>query len=229
MTTTLIKHGTLITAAECIEADLLIEGEQIRLIGRQLEMTADEIVDAAGKYVLPGGIDVHTHLDMPLGNLRAADDFESGTMAAACGGTTTIIDYAAHAHGERMEQGLTNWFRKADGKAVVDYGFHLTLSEFTAHTLPDMARMVAAGVTSFKVFTAYPGRLMLADGAILKVLRRAEELGGLVCVHAENGAAIQTLIEDALAAGQTAPRYHALTRPADLEGEAVHRVITLAK
>ena len=229
MSTLLLTNGTIVTAAETFAADILIDGERIRQIGCNLDVAADTTMSLAGKYILPGGIDAHTHLDMPLGDIRSCDDFESGTIAAACGGTTTIVDYAAHAHGEPMEHGLEIWRQKADGKAVIDYGFHLSLSELTDRTLPDMARAMEAGVTSFKVFTAYPGRMMLDDGAIFKILRRAKEIGALICVHAENGAVIDVLIHDALAAGHVAPKYHPLTRPAAAEREAAQRVIALAE
>ena len=233
MGSVLIKQGTLVTATDTFPADLFIEAERIAWIGAESDAMfpqADTVIDAAGKYILPGGIDVHTHLDMPLsGDLRSVDDFETGTIAAACGGTTTIIDYAAHSHGEALEQGLATWRQKAEGKAVIDYGFHMTLSEFTAQTLRGMERMVEQGVSSFKVFTAYPGRMMIDDAAILKVLKHAKELGAIVCVHAENGHVIDVLVEEALRAGQTAPKYHALTRPSIGEGEATHRVITLAE
>lgn len=233
MRSVLIKHGTLVTATDSFAADIFIEAGRITSIGAGPDASlpeADTVIDAAGKYILPGGIDVHTHLDMPVrGDLRSVDDFESGTIAAACGGTTTIIDYAAHSHGESVEQGFETWRQKAEGKAVIDYGFHLTLSEFTDQTLHGMERMVEQGVSSFKVFTAYPGRMMLDDAAILKVLKQAKKLGALVCVHAENGHVIEVLVDEALRAGQTAPKYHALTRPSIGEGEATHRAIVLAE
>lgn len=229
MATTLIQHGTMFTASDSFTADILIQDEQIQALGKNLPVDADTVIDATGKYIIPGGIDAHTHFDMPLTDtIRSVDDFETGGIAAACGGTTTIIDYAAHEHGESIEQGLENWVHKAEGKAVIDYGFHMTLSEFTDHTLDGMARMVEEGVTSFKVFTAYPGRMMIDDEAILKVMKKSEELGSLVCVHAENGHIIDVLIEEALAAGNVSPKYHPLTRPASGEGEAAQRVITLA-
>ncbi len=233
MESVLIKHGTLVTASETVRADLFIDAGRIAWVGSWPGSdcpTAETVIDAAGKYILPGGIDVHTHLDMPLyGDLRSVDDFESGTIAAACGGTTTIIDYAAHEHGESMEQGFDRWRQKAEGKAVIDYGFHMTLSAFTDQTLHGMERMIEQGVSSFKVFTAYPGRMMIDDAAILRVLKKAKELKALVCVHAENGHVIDVLVEEALRAGHTAPKYHALTRPPEGEGEATHRVITLAE
>ena len=238
MSSVLIKNGTVVTASETFVADVLVENGLIKWVGtlptdfleNERPIETETIIDASGKYVLPGGIDVHTHLDMPLrGDISSVDDFETGTIAAACGGTTTIIDYAAHSHGETAEQGLETWFKKAEGKAVIDYGFHMTLSEFTGRTLQDMERMIESGVSSFKVFTAYPGRMMIDDAAIFRVLKKAKELGALVCTHAENGHVIDVLIEEALAAGHTAPKYHALTRPSAGEGEAVNRVITLAE
>ena len=229
MNSVLLKNATIVTASQTLNADVFARDGIIEQIGRHLDVTDAQTFDLTGRYLLPGGVDVHTHLDMPLGDIRSCDDFTTGTMAAACGGTTTIIDYAAHAHGEPMAQGLDAWHHKAEGKAVIDYGFHLTLSEFTDRTLRDMERIVDAGVTSFKVFTAYPGRMMIDDAAIFRVLRHAKEIGALVCVHCENGQVIDALIQDALAAGQTSPKYHPLTRPAIAEREAVHRVMSLAE
>ena len=225
MKSLLIKNGTIVTASDTFVADIFVEDGcivQIGLLSQMGEQTseADTCIDASGKYVIPGGIDVHTHLDMPLGDISSVDDFEIGTIAAACGGTTTIIDYAAQSRGESMEQGLETWLKKAEDKAVIDYGFHMTLSEFTDRTLQDMERMVALGVCSFKVFTAYPDRLMLDDASIFRVLKKSKELGALVCAHAENGYVIDVLIREALAAGHTAPKYHALTRPPAGEGES---------
>lgn len=238
MSSILITHGTIVTASATFQADLFIDAGRIAWMGTWPDDSGSasnfpepaRVIDATGKYVLPGGIDAHTHLDMPLGaDLRSVDDFASGTIAAACGGTTTIIDYAAHSHGESMEQGFDTWTQKAEGKAVIDYGFHITLSEFTDHTLQGMERMIEKGVTSFKVFTAYPGRMMIDDAAIFKVLKHARKLGALVCAHAENGHVIDVLIEEAFRAGHTAPQYHALTRPSIGEGEATHRLICLAE
>ncbi len=230
MSTTLIKNGTIFTASDTFMSDIWIEDERIGAIGSELSFEADTVIDARGKYVIPGGVEGHTHFDMFLrDNISSVDDFEMGTIAAACGGTTTIIDYGAHEHGELMEQGLENWFKKAEGKVVIDYGLHMTLSEYTDRTLQDMERMVERGVTSFKVFTAYPGRMMLDDAGIFKIMKKAEELGALVCVHAENGHVIDVLIEEALAAGHVSPKYHPLTRPVVGEAEAVHRVIALAE
>lgn len=227
-----IKHGTVVTATEIAAADIYVEHGRVQAIGTlpAEALPADCIeIDAAGKYVMPGGIDAHTHLDMPLGAIRSVDDFESGTIAAAWGGTTTIIDYAAHAKGQPMQQGLDAWRHKAEGKAVIDYGFHMTLPEYTPDTAAGMQAMLAAGVTSFKVFTAYPGRMMMDDGAIFQVMQHARDLGGLICAHAENGPVIEALIQQALAAGHTAPLYHARTRPPCTEAEAAHRLLMLAE
>lgn len=234
MTSLVIRQGTLVTATDSYVADLAIRDGRIAQFGTFSQddieaFNAETVIDASGKYVLPGGIDVHTHLDMPLGDIASVDNFESGTIAAACGGTTTIIDYAAHQPGQALMEGLNTWKRKAEDKAVIDYGFHITLCEDRDGLLQEMDEMVDAGVCSFKVFTAYPDRMMLTDAAIFSVLKRARALGALVCVHAENGHVIDVLVREALAAGQIGPKYHALTRPPVGEGEAAHRVITLAR
>jgi dihydropyrimidinase len=228
----LVKNGTVITAADTVVADIFIEQGQIRWIGQPSTYTSSvesaRIIDASGKYVIPGGIDVHTHLDMPLGEISSIDDFETGTIAAVWGGTTTIVDYAAQSPGQSMQHGLEMWKNKARDKAVIDYGFHMTLCEFTPRTFDEMSGMVEAGITSFKVFTAYPDRLMLDDAAIFQVFKKARELDALVCTHAENGHIIDVLIREALNSGHTTPKYHAVTRPPAAEGEAVHRLIALA-
>jgi dihydropyrimidinase len=226
---TLITHGTVVTASDTFRADVLIDDEIVTAIGESLDVPVDRRIGAAGQLVLPGGIDVHTHLDLPVVDFSSADDFESGTIAAACGGTTTIIDYATQFKGDTLLGALDAWRRKADGKAAVDYGFHMAVTDLTPAAETELDRIVAEGVTSFKVYMAYPGALMLDDGAISRVLARAARLGALVCVHAENGPAIAELVARALAAGHTSPRYHALTRPVALEREAVGRAIALAE
>jgi dihydropyrimidinase len=226
---TIIRNGTIVTASDTYLADLLVEGEHIEAIGRFPGMTADLSIDATGKLVLPGGIDVHTHLDMPLGSITSSDDFESGTIAAACGGTTTIVDFATQSKGGRLHDALDAWMLKAEGKAVVDYGFHVIVTEVTDQVEREMDALVHEGVTSFKIFMAYKGVLMLDDGAILRVLKRSRDNGALISVHAENGDVIDVAVRLALAGGQTAPRYHARTRPPAVEGEAVRRAIALAQ
>jgi dihydropyrimidinase len=180
-------------------------------------------------YVMPGGIDVHTHLDMPMGEIRSSDDFETGTRAAAFGGTTCIVDYATQARGMRMRDAFDAWREMAEGKASIDYGFHMIVTDLAGGGLADMDEMVREGVTSFKLFLAYPRSLMVDDGIVFRVMERAARNGALVCIHAENGLIIDVLIERALAEGKTAPVYHALTRPPRAEAEAVHRSMAIAE
>jgi dihydropyrimidinase len=226
----LIRGGTVVTPEGTATADVLVEGERIAAVGLPRDAPADRVVEVPGQLVIPGGVDVHTHLDMPLGHsLRSADDFETGTRAAACGGTTTIVDYATQGRGESLRAALDAWMSRAEGRAVVDFGFHMSISDLRPEVEAEMDAMVAAGVPSFKVFMAYPGRLMLDDGAIFKVLRRTAANGGLVCLHAENGPVIEVLVADARRDGHLAPAWHARTRPALLEAEAVRRGIALAE
>jgi dihydropyrimidinase len=227
--TILIKNGTVVTAADMYTGDVLIDGEKISVIGTSLAMQADRVIDATGKYVLPGGIDVHTHLDMPFGGTTSADDFESGTIAAACGGTTTIVDFAIQYKGQTLHHAWETWMKKADGKAAIDYGFHMIITELTDQVELEMDALVRQGVTSFKLFMAYPGVFMLDDASIFRALMRTGENGGTICMHAENGGVIDVLVKKALAEGKTAPKYHALTRPARAEGEATHRAIALSE
>jgi len=229
---TLIKNGTIVTAVDQYAGDVLIEDEKIAVIGMPLAVPAenvDKIIDATGKYVLPGGIDVHTHMDMPFGGATSADDFETGTRAAAFGGTTTIVDFAIQYRGQTLHTAWEGWAKKAEGKAVIDYGFHMIITELTDQVEGEMDALVRQGITSFKLFMAYPGVFMLDDGSIFKALLRTGQNGGTICMHAENGGVIDVLVQRALAAGQTAPKYHALTRPARAEAEATHRAIALAE
>jgi dihydropyrimidinase len=225
----LIKNGTVVTASDQYAGDVLIEGEKIAVIGTKLDVTADSVVDASGKYVLPGGIDVHTHLDMPFGGTNSADDFESGTVAAAFGGTTAIVDFAIQYRGQTLHHAWETWMKKAEGKAVIDYGFHMIITDLNDQTEAEMDALVRQGVTSFKLFMAYPGVFMLDDASIFKALLRTGKNGGTICMHAENGGVIDVLVQRALAEGKTAPKYHALTRPARAEAEATHRAIALAE
>jgi dihydropyrimidinase len=228
--TTLVRNGTIVTAERTYEADILIEGETIKDIAPNLPSeNADKIVDAAGMYVLPGGIDVHTHLDMPFGGTTSSDDFETGTRAAAFGGTTTLVDFAIQPKGTKMRDALDAWWKKADGKASIDYGLHMIVTDLPDAGLEDMDAMVSEGVASFKLFMAYPGVLMVDDGTIFKAMSRTGKNGALICMHAENGSVIDVIVQRALAEGKTAPVYHALTRPVTAEAEAVHRAIAMAE
>jgi dihydropyrimidinase len=233
MPSLLIANGRVITASDDYEADVYCDNGIITAIGKNLpshRFTADRTIDARGQYVIPGGIDVHTHLNMPFGGTTSADDFESGTIAAAFGGTTSLIDFAIQYRGQTMRHALHDWMARADGKAVIDYGFHMIVTELADAGLSEMDRMVRdEGVTSFKLFMAYPGVFMVDDQTIFRALRRTGENGGLVCMHAENGGVIDELLKEALRNGQTAPKYHALTRPSRAEGEATGRAIALAE
>ncbi len=229
----LIANGRVITASDDYVADVYCENGTIAAIGVNLpahRFTADRTIDASGQYVIPGGIDVHTHLNMPFGGTTSADDFESGTIAAAFGGTTSLVDFAIQYRGHTMRHALDDWRKRADGKAVIDYGFHMIITELEDAGLSEMDRMVRdEGITSFKLFMAYPGVFMVDDQTIFRALRRTGDNGGLVCMHAENGGVIDELVKEALRKGQTAPKYHALTRPSRAEGEATGRAIALAE
>jgi dihydropyrimidinase len=223
-------QGTVVTAKETRRVDILIEGERISEVGRELAAPIDaQVINAAGMYVIPGGIDAHTHLDMPFGGTMSSDDFETGTRAAAFGGTTSIVDFAIQARGTRMRDALDIWMKKAERRATIDYGLHMIVTDLAGAGLEDMDDMVREGVASFKLFMAYPNVLMVDDGTIFKALSQTAKNGALVCMHAENGSVIDVLVARALAEGKTAPIYHALTRPPRAEAEAVHRSIALAE
>jgi len=225
----LIKGGTIVTATDQYVGDVLVEDERITTIGVSLDIAADRVIDASGKYVLPGGIDCHTHLDMPFGGTTSADDFESGTIAAAFGGTTSVVDFAIQYKGQTLHHAWETWMRKAEGRAAIDYGFHMIITELTDQVEHEMDALVRQGVTSFKLFMAYPGVFMLDDATIFRALQRTGKNGGTICMHAENGGVIDVLVRKALAEGHTAPKYHALTRPARAEAEATHRAIAMAE
>ena len=227
--TLLIKNGTIVTATDQYKGDVFVDGEKITTIGTALAMHADRTIDASGKYLFPGGIDVHTHMDMPFGGSQSSDDFETGTIAAAHGGTTTIVDFAIQYRGQTLHHAWETWAKKAEGKAVIDYGFHMIITELTDQVEQEMGSLVEGGLTSFKLFMAYPGVFMLDDASIFKALLRTGKNGGTICMHAENGGVIDVLVKKALADGRTAPKYHALTRPARAEAEATHRAIALAE
>jgi dihydropyrimidinase len=230
MPSVLIQNGTVVNADSTVRADLLIDGGVVKDIRPVIPPDlAHTIVDATGLLVLPGGIDAHTHLDMPFGGTTSADDFESGTQAAAIGGTTTIVDFAIQARGTKMRRALDTWWKKAEGKACIDYGLHLIITDLPDAGLEDMDEMVREGVASFKLFMAYPNVLMVDDATIFKAMRQTAKNGALICMHAENGSVIDVIVQKALAEGKTAPIYHALTRPTRAEAEAVHRAIAMAE
>ena len=225
----LIRSGTVVTAEATTSADVLIEGGVVREVREGIDPASHTVVDASGLLVLPGGVDAHTHLDMPFGGTSSADDFETGTKAAAIGGTTTIVDFAIQSRGMKMRTALDMWWGKAEGKASIDYGLHMIVTDLPASGLEDMDAMVREGVASFKLFMAYPGVLMVDDATIFRALRQTAKNGAMVCMHAENGSIIDVLVQEALAQGKTAPVYHALTRPTIAEAEAVQRAIAMAE
>jgi len=229
---TLIANGTIVTAEGSQVADVLIDGETIAMIGADLAaagMTADETIDATGKYVIPGAIDVHTHMELPFGGTFAKDTFETGTRAAAFGGTTTIVDFAVQSRGKSLREGLDAWHAKAEGNAVADYGFHMIMSDVNDDTLKEMDQLVSEGIPDFKLFTAYPGVFYSDDGAIFRAMQQTATNGGLIMMHAENGMAIDVVAEQTVDEGTIDPIGHGLARKAVFEGEATNRVIRLAE
>jgi dihydropyrimidinase len=227
---TIIRNGSVLTATDTYLADIAIAEGKIAAIGKDLPtQNSSHVLDSVGKLVLPGGIDVHTHLDMPFGGTTSADDFETGTRAAAFGGTTTLIDFAIQYKGQPLRQAFDTWMSKASNKAVCDYAFHCIVTDVSGGQLSEMNDLVHEGVTSFKLFMAYPGVFMLDDGSIFKALQTTSKNGGMVCMHAENGSAIDVIVQQALAEGKRAPKYHALTRPTTAEAEATARAIALAE
>src|SRR5438874_3564250 len=227
---TVIRNGTVVTATDTCLADVGVNGDKVTAIAAQLPAeTTSKVVDAAGCLVIPGGIDVHTHLDMPFGGTTSADDFQTGTIAAAFGGTTTLIDFAIQYKGQTLRQAFDTWMKKAHDKAVTDYAFHCIITDLGSAQLEEMGQLISEGVTSFKLFMAYPGVFMLDDGTIFKAMRQAAKHSGLICMHAENGGAIDVIVQQALAEGKRAPKYHALTRPTTAEAEATSRAIALAE
>jgi len=234
--TILIKNGTVVTAEGSTQADVLIDGERIAAVlapgdttlGASVAASVDKVIDATGKYVVPGGIDGHTHMEMPFGGTVASDSFETGTRAAAWGGTTTIIDFAVQKQGERVQDCLAAWHEKAGGNTFIDYGFHQVVGGVDSESLKAMDELVDEGITTFKLFMAYPGVFLSSDGQILQAMQQAATNGSMIMMHAENGSAIDVLIAQALAEGKTDPKYHSLTRPWETEAEATNRAIMLA-
>ena len=237
MATTLIRGGTVVSATGSSAQDVLVDGESVAavlapgstLLGTDLAAGVDTVIDATGKYVVPGGVDAHTHMELPFGGTNASDTFETGTTAAAWGGTTTIVDFAVQRTGERVQDGLSAWHAKADGNCAVDYAFHQIVGGVDDDALKAMEELVGEGITSFKLFMAYPGVFYSDDGQILRAMQKAAELGAMIMMHAENGIAIDVLVQQALARGETAPIHHGLTRPWETEEEATHRAIMLAR
>ena len=226
---TLVKGGTIVNADATTAADVLVDGERIALIGSDLSVEADRTIDASGSWVIPGAIDVHTHMELPFGGTFAKDTFETGTRAAAFGGTTTIIDFAVQTKGKSLREGLDAWHAKAEGKACVDYGFHMIMSDVTDESLAEMDQLVDEGITDFKLFTAYPGVFFSDDGAIFRAMQQTAKNGGLILMHAENGLAIDVVAAQNADAGNTDPYYHGTSRSPVMEGEATNRVIRLAQ
>ena len=227
--TTRIRGGTVVTASETFAADVYLAGGRVRAMGLDLDLPVESDIDAEGCLVLPGGVDPHVHLDFPTLGTTTADDTHSGTAAAASGGTTTIINFALQRGGEPLVNALERSLALAEGTAIIDYGFHVIVTQLAQHRLNELDEIVKAGATSVKMFMAYPGELMVDDATILTVVERIAELGGLPMIHAENGPAIQVLVERALGAGHSSPQWHGKTRPTILEAEAVHRAIVLAE
>jgi dihydropyrimidinase len=231
VTRTLISGGTVVSATGSTRADVLIDGETIAgLLDPELaaQITADTTIDATGKYVIPGGIDGHTHMEMPFGGTQASDTFETGTRAAAWGGTTTIVDFVVQAHGQRVQDQVALWHEKAGGNCAIDYAFHQIIGDVNADSLKAMDELIGDGITSFKLFMAYPGVFLSSDGQIVQAMQSAASNGGLIMMHCENGSAIDVLVQQALQRGETAPVHHGLTRPWQTEQEATHRAVMLA-
>lgn len=225
----LLQGGEVINAGGRQHADVLIDGERIAAVAPALRVPDATVVDVSGKLVMPGAVDVHTHLDTPFMGTVTADDYPSGTTAAACGGTTTLIDFAFQAAGQRLPDAVDTWHRKAAKGAAIDYGFHLAITDLYDGALADMRAVVQAGVPSFKVFMAYKGAIMLGDGELFRVLREAGRLGAMTCVHAENGELIDVLSQELAARGKLGPASHAESRPPLTEWEAVRRVIAISE
>src|SRR6185436_13068515 len=226
----LIKGGRIITAADDYVADVYVEDETVKLIGGSLDVSADKTIDASGKYVLPGLVDPHTHLDMPFGGTVTIDDVESGQTAAAFGGTTTHVDFIIQPQGSSFADAIADWRSKADGKQVIDMGYHMAVTDLDeGGTLEELASLPDQGITSYKLFMAYKGALMVDDATLFRAMEVAAGSGALVMVHAENGDAIDILVAQALERGDVAPVWHARTRPPELEGEATNRAIRLAR
>ncbi|MBI3960498.1 MAG: amidohydrolase family protein, partial [Chloroflexi bacterium] len=225
---TLIRRGTIVTASDTVQADVLIDGERVALIGRELPEEGATVIDAVGKLLLPGGIDVHTHLELPFGGTLSSDDFFTGQRAAAYGGTTSHIDFVIQPKGGSLKEGIDAWHGKAAGKAAIDYGFHIAITDLRDEVMAEIPRLVEEGITSLKLFLAYKGVLQIDDATLFRAMQVAAQHGLLVMVHAENGDVIAELTAKLLAEGKTEPKYHAVSRPALAEAEATGRAVALA-
>jgi len=224
-----VINGTIVTPTDNYCADIGIENGKVTEISKKISSTAKEVIDAKGSYVFPGGIDIHTHLDMPFMGSFSSDDFETGTIAAAHGGTTCIVDFAIQGKGNSLKKTLNEWKNKAEGKAVFDYGFHVAICDLTDEVINEIPDAVAQGVTSFKTFLAYKGALMIDDGALFRILRKSKEAEALVMIHAENGDIIDIMVKELLAQNKTEPKHHAISRPPEAEAEATARAINIAQ
>src|SRR5437762_1758474 len=227
--TTLIKNGRVVTATDDYVGDVFIDGEIVRSVGKNLPVKADRTIDASGKLVIPGGIDPHVHMELPFGGTVSSDDFRTGTIAAAFGGTTSIIDFAIQYHGKTFQQTIDDWHAKAEGKCAIDYSYHLAVTEYDARHKPEFQKIVDQGITTFKIFLAYPGVFMIDDQTMFRVMQSAGEAGGMTLVHAENGVAIAELIDNLVAAGKTEPKYHAISRPPVMQADGVARAVKVAE
>ena len=228
---TLISNGSVVTAGMVADADVVVDGEHIvgvvdpGSVGDGFAL----VIDATGRYVIPGGVDMHTHMELPVSGTTSSDTYATGTMAAAIGGTTTIVDYAGQTRGSTLRQGLAEWKERAEGQSCVDYGFHMMVTDVHAGTLAELPEMMHEGVTTFKLFTAYPGVNLSDDRQILEAMQAAADVGATIMMHAENGIAIDALRDQAVGRGEIDPIHHLLTRPASMEAEAAHRVVALAE
>lgn len=225
----LIKNGRVITATDDYHADVFIDGETVSMIGKNLPMQADKTLDATGKLVIPGSIDPHVHMQLPFGGTVSSDDFESGTRAAAFGGTTSIIDFAIQYKGKTFAQTIDDWNAKSEGKCAIDYSYHLAITEYEPRHKPEFKKIIDAGITTFKLFMAYPGVFMIDDQTMFRVMQSAGEAGGMTLVHAENGDAITQLINNLLADGKVEPKYHAQSRPPSMQADGVARAVRVAE
>ena len=225
----IIINGTVVNSDSQFRADVLVDGETIQAIGTDLPRDDAEVLDAQGAYVIPGGVDVHTHCEMPFGGTVTCELFETGTKAAAVGGTTTLVDFALQARGDSLMKTYQDWREKADDDVCVDYGLHVAVTDLTETAMAEIPKLVEEGVTSLKLFMAYKGGIMIDDSTLLNTLRKGRECGALVSVHAENGDVIDVLVKEYVAAGKTAPKYHVPTRPPEAEAEATSRAIKLAE